>query len=473
VSPGNWNDGKQFGQDSTPFSGLAGAPGGPIPSGLLRANGFAWDGYQKSIFDAVNAGCFLLTHRDHGGRQKWSHPLLYGNNLPFLQNYDLLPVVWSVNCQTGWFDNEADFQTAAPAGFSQTDLTGAGEESLSEYLERPQYSGCGAVAVIASTRVSYSGPNDRLFLGMADAIWPGHIEPPPAGVGTGAVGYVGPGAGIENRGLGDVLRYAKEYVGSKCADDEYRKAVLEGFHLFGDPSMKMRTHLPATVTARLPDRLPWVLTPGNVTLHVDLDDREESASGGSSGAPEGVKVTLSREDRPDDYWVGMVDENGDVTFENVELSDTGVYEIVVTAPGAVPLQASLPAETGPAGGVSLRARGSRVEVRLADADLRGAGMYDLLVFSSGGDEEYVTLREKEDRSGMFVGAIDTGRGEGAPNDRVLQVAEGEEVSVDYVDDDDGSGEAGSRRRTMTFRPQPPVFEGVNYTMLGENVVEVP
>ncbi len=141
--------------------GPAGNPGAALPSYLLKP-AFAWNGNSSDISSAINSGRFLLIHRDHGAEWGWGDPYYHTSHVQALTNGNKLPVVWSINCQTGWFDNETD-----EAG----DNTLSDAVHFSEAWERNPNGG--AVGVIGATRVSYSGDNDRLVWGWTDAVWPG------------------------------------------------------------------------------------------------------------------------------------------------------------------------------------------------------------------------------------------------------------------------------------------------------------
>ena len=178
VTPTQWNDDKQWPQEFTNFAGTSISVGGALLGNLLRP-GFKRNGNNAQITSALNNGVFLALHRGHGGRDHWARPNYYAQtDVASLNNQDKLPVVWSINCETGWFDNETDLKGIA----GLTDWTGSTEEALSELWERPSASSSnpshdyGAVGIVAATRVSYSGYNEYLTLGMGDAIWPDLIK---------------------------------------------------------------------------------------------------------------------------------------------------------------------------------------------------------------------------------------------------------------------------------------------------------
>lgn len=212
VDPQHWK------RDSWNFKGYAGSPGGGLPTHLLRSNGFSWDADNADISGAVNEGRFLVTHRDHGSTDGWGTPAYSVGDVQDLENGDMRPVVLSINCETGWFDNETDNAAS----------TDADDLNFSEAWERNPNGG--AVGVIAASRVSYSGHNDRLVWGWTDAIWPDFI--PTFGASTPIYE------------MGQVLNYGKYYYIQKTSNSDIRKWETEMFHWFGDPTMEIWTDVP-------------------------------------------------------------------------------------------------------------------------------------------------------------------------------------------------------------------------------------
>ncbi|MCP4695057.1 MAG: hypothetical protein GY859_43925, partial [Desulfobacterales bacterium] len=199
--------------------------GEPLPDELLVSNGFAWDGAAADISAAVNSGVFLLMHRDHGMdrnggyfRTGWGDPYFVETHVEALSNGDLLPVVFSVNCQTGWFDGETD------------DNDGRSYESFSELFLRKE--GGGAVGVFGAVRNSYSGYNDALAKGFLDCVWPDFLPSVPNN------------SGASSR-LGHMLNHGKLAMDVVWGNPwGIRQTQYELFHLFGDPTLEMWTSQP-------------------------------------------------------------------------------------------------------------------------------------------------------------------------------------------------------------------------------------
>ncbi len=196
--------------------------GEPLPSSLLRSNGFAWDGDGTDISNAIRSGVFLLLHRDHGmdrnegySHTGWGDPRFVETHIDALDNGDLLPVVLSINCQTGWFDGETDHYPSR------------NHESFCELFLRK--SGGGAVGLFGATRSSFSGHNDFMAEGMIDCVWPDFLPDIPNNSGP-------------NARLGAMLNHGRLVMDQLWGDPwSLRQLSYELFHVFGDPSLKMRT----------------------------------------------------------------------------------------------------------------------------------------------------------------------------------------------------------------------------------------
>lgn len=220
--------------------------GEPIPEDMLKP-AFAWDGNEGDIRRAINSGVFYVLHRDHGLVDCWENPYFSVKHVDMLQNGDLLPVVFCVNCDNGAFQADC----------------------LAERFLRKQ--GGGAVAVIAASDISYSGYNDALACGLFDAIWP---EPGlrPKFPGVNSLGGETPAPTYE---LGQILAQAQvrvsetfgspdPSVSSNEKNDSFCRIVTkEIYHCFGDPSLQIRTEMPAPFSGVSVTRGNGCVTVGN------------------------------------------------------------------------------------------------------------------------------------------------------------------------------------------------------------------
>lgn len=220
--------------------------GEPIPEDMLKP-AFAWDGNEGDIRRAINSGVFYVLHRDHGLVDCWENPYFSVKHVDMLQNGDLQPVVFCVNCDNGAFQADC----------------------LAERFLRKQ--GGGAVAVIAASDISYSGYNDALACGLFDAIWP---EPGlrPKFPGVNSLGGETPAPTYE---LGQILDQAQvrvsetfgspdPSVSSNEKNDSFCRIVTkEIYHCFGDPSMQICTEMPAPFSGVSVTRGNGCVTVGN------------------------------------------------------------------------------------------------------------------------------------------------------------------------------------------------------------------
>ncbi|MBE6292220.1 MAG: hypothetical protein E7091_07405 [Bacteroidales bacterium] len=63
----------------------------------------------------INEGCFYILHRDHGNVDGWSDPEFKVNNILDLSNNSKLPIVFSMNCLTGRYQDSLTEECFAKA----------------------------------------------------------------------------------------------------------------------------------------------------------------------------------------------------------------------------------------------------------------------------------------------------------------------------------------------------------------------
>jgi hypothetical protein len=216
--------------------------GEPLPPGLT------WDGDSIQINNAINNGVFLVNHRDHGGDVGWGDPAYYVDNVNSLANQDRLPIVFSINCETGHFDNETDdpgFETPVDSLY------------FCEAFQRKVDGG--AVGIFGHTRVSYSGYNDELCKGLYDGIWTNFDPSYPNMGSTNPISNTlfRMGALLD---FGKFWMYDKYYLtnGAGYPWPAYlstTKLTFEMFHYFGDPTTEIWTSLPETLNVAHSDTI--------------------------------------------------------------------------------------------------------------------------------------------------------------------------------------------------------------------------
>jgi hypothetical protein len=174
--------------------------GTPLPAELRKPT-FAWDGDTADIAAAWNDGRYLMVHRDHGAPHGWDNPRFTSEDADALTNGAMLPVVLSINCSSGAFqDDDRSFATQA--------------------LVNPNG---GAAGVFGDTEVSPTDHNTQLAFGFLDALLPRVL----AGEGP-----------VDRQRVGDALIWGKTRLAGIWADGGTR-AEFYLWHYFGDPSMQM------------------------------------------------------------------------------------------------------------------------------------------------------------------------------------------------------------------------------------------
>ncbi len=205
-----------------------------IPANLTVAGGFGWNGATAEITNIINNGAFLVTFNGHGNRDGWGRPAFHNADVIALANGAQTPVIFSMTCQSGWFDNETDAADLDPAPGNQG--TGANDESFSETFLR--HNNGGAVAIIGASRNSWD-PNDFMMLGLYKALWPDFDPAPP--FGPGQLPDIETGSLYR---IGQIHTFGKIYMANYYIHDNFRQGTFELYQLFGDPEMGVWTEEP-------------------------------------------------------------------------------------------------------------------------------------------------------------------------------------------------------------------------------------
>lgn len=304
--------------------------GGAIPA-ALRKPAFPWNGSTADIVAAINGGSGLVYHRDHGWWDGWGDPVFDTADLPSVSvTGNQFPVVFSINCASGIFDNETVDLAANKVGGGLG--IGAGYISWSEAFLRKAD---GALAIIGDTRSSSTVDNNHLTLGLFDAVFPNLI----------------PGWGGASRieRLGDILNHGKAFLvdvangatpnlhpfdtgGTRPAVSNLRQEMTL-YNLLGDPTVKLQLSPPwvfgpldiVLVENRARIRVP--IQPGCLTCPPELK------------RPELVIATVFDPRTGRQIGRGTVDDNGEAL---VDLGDyRGNFWVQVSSPDAQSQQAAL------------------------------------------------------------------------------------------------------------------------------------
>ena len=293
VTPTHWNYG-DYGY------------GEAIPNELLVSN-YPWDGNASNITNHINNKAFYVLIRDHGNVQEWAYPYYSTNHINSLENGNYLPVVFSICCLTGKFNESNCFCEA--------------------FLKKED-GGC--VAIYGATQSSLSGANDVLAEGMFDAIWPSSDLLPHFPT-TNPSSYYTPTPTPTYR-LGQILdqglkRVDEAYLGT-LTRSWYPRYTSELFHCFGDPSMMICTESPSTFTNASIVRQDGVITvnTGGETATITYYNRRTGLIESFVGTfhtytddPE-ISICISAHNK-----VPYIDM-GSIYIQNTTLSNSGYYE---------------------------------------------------------------------------------------------------------------------------------------------------
>ncbi len=202
--------------------------GGAVPW-YLRKPHFPWNGTTTEVINAVNAGTSILYHRNHGWWSGWGTPSLSTTNLSSMAvSGNQFPIVFSINCASGIFDNETVDLPANRIGAGYGPNVGS-VYWAEEFLRKAD----GALAIVGDTRSSSTVLNNDIAKGLFDALTPA---------------YLAYGSASPIRRLGDVLNAAKGYVKSRghSAGDLAQQMVI--YNLLGDPTLDYRTNGPTILS---------------------------------------------------------------------------------------------------------------------------------------------------------------------------------------------------------------------------------
>ena len=296
IFPTHWNKGTY-------------ADGGEIPAELQK-NTFLWDGDSTDIRNCINQKAFYVLMRGHGEVNRWVQPSYTCNDISNLNNGNCLPVVFSLCCLTGKFNESNCF---------------------CESFLKKENGGC--VAIYGATQVSLSGPSDVLAEGMFDAIWPSlYLRPRFKDMGKTPPSYSP--TPIPTFRLGQILdqglrRSTEAYLNNK--NTWYPQYTSELFHCFGDPSMMIYTEKPRPFTNATVNRQNngmISVDTGGILATISFYNRRtgdvRSYMGYSASCPSDLEtiVCISAHN-----MIPLIVEAEDELFiQNQTLTDSGYYE---------------------------------------------------------------------------------------------------------------------------------------------------
>lgn len=257
--------------------------GAKLPSDLY-GYGQIWKGTTSDVAGFINKGSFYVLHRDHGSYNGWGDPKFYISDVEELTNGDKTPVVFSLNCLTGGFQKNCFCEA---------------------FLQNPKG---GAVGIFGATALSISGPNDGFAIGMFDAMFPN-----PGVTTTWANGRTYKPSNLEPvYNMGHVMNKGLLMMPQIYANDiKEIKYTNHIFHWFGDPSMELRTEVPACLDA--------IVTKTGTTVKVTTPVT-------------GCRISLCSTDDAGDTYVQSFDGVSEASFEGIDFN----YAVTVYKHNYVP-----------------------------------------------------------------------------------------------------------------------------------------
>ncbi len=187
------------------------------------------DPSAQDVRNAVDAGAGLLLYTGHGSSESFGTSGFSNSTIGTLSNSGMLPIIWSVACVNGEFDNGTCFAEAWMRQTHNGEPAGA------------------ATVLMSSINQSWDPPmcaQDE----MVDVL-SGQIE------------------GNAVRTFGTI-----SISGCMRMNDEYGSAgdeMTDTWHIFGDPSLLVRTQTPMSMTVSHPSSVPLGITQLPVSVDVE------------------------------------------------------------------------------------------------------------------------------------------------------------------------------------------------------------
>ncbi len=265
---------------------------GYIPASPNQVN-CSWNGTAQDVVNGINAGAFMLQHRDHGFEQGWGEPAFTSSNINSLTNTDLV-FVWSCNCLTGKYNMSGECFA----------------EKFHRYTYNGQNSGC--VGINAASEVSYSFVNDTYVWGAYDNMWPEFL---PDYGSTPAERGILPGFG---NAAGKYFLQASNWP----YNTNNKEVTYNLFHHHGDAFLTVYSEIPQNMTITHNPILYAGVTSFDVTADAGAFialtvNGEIIGTAEATGAP--VSITIPAQQPPDQMVVTITKQNYYRYSANVEI----------------------------------------------------------------------------------------------------------------------------------------------------------
>ena len=271
-----------------------------IPATPAELGGFS-GGTATHVVNAINAGSYLLQHRDHGYYLGWGEPAFNTSSINSLHNVNNeLPFIFSINCQTGAFHRST--------------------ESFAEKFHRYTYNGqnSGALGVIAATEVSYSFVNDTYVWGVFDNLHPDFM---PGNSAEFPVNFVMPAFG---NAAGKHFLYQSSWPYNTTS----KQITYRLFHHHGDAFMTLFTEVPQNLTVSHASVHPAASTEFSVMANAGsmialTSEGEILATATGTGSP--LNIIIPQQNPESIISVTVTKQNYYRHSTQVEVISTGLF----------------------------------------------------------------------------------------------------------------------------------------------------
>ena len=273
-----------------------------LPSDLLRSNGFQWNTNETDIAQHINDGAFYVLHCDHGETEGWGLPPFRIYNVNNLSNGEKLPVVFSMNCLTGRYQDTC----------------------FAEAFLRKEGGGC--VAIFAASGIGFSGYTEALTIGMFDAIWPsnGYFKSFPH---SNTISL----SSTPTYRLGDILDIGLSQI-STIYDGANINSIIritkEIFQCFGDPAMEIYTEQPTifnNITFSVMNGVANISVPegGKITFYNPENGNINSYDGSNVQYPynSNLRISITKHNK-----IPLIIEDGTIFIQNDTITQNISYE---------------------------------------------------------------------------------------------------------------------------------------------------
>ncbi len=350
------------------------------PAGFTAESIFevSYGGTTQQIRDAANGGRSFLAFSGHGSEISWADGPYFGQSDVTGLTNDVFPMVFGFACVTGYYPRTECF----------------GETWLRH--------AAGGLAYWGASVNSFWGEDDVLERKVFNGFWDQGLT-----------------------WIGAMLEYGKTGLFLYYGNTADVRRYFEMYNLMGDPSVELLSDVVQDLSVS----------------HVAVV-QAGAASFSVYNAPDGATAVITQDGNI--HGVAVF-SGGEATIPLTSPLISGSVTLTITCRNYRPYEASLPVGAGSAGSVFLDASRYACEdtvvIRVSDTDVNtdsGTSQTVEVTILSTSDSAGmpVALTESGPDTALFVGEINLS-GASAPGS--LLVADGDTITVTYVDADDGAG----------------------------------